>query len=742
MKKNITNIRILVLFLSIILIGGIISFNVFFTTLTGIHLRSGVNVLDAREGFQQKVETLTAKRGIIKDRDGEIIAQNRDTYTIVAVLSKDRIGDYSYVEDREFTARSLAPILNMEEEEILEYLNLQDEGIYQTYLGEKGKNLTIDQKKAIDAIEYTPDPDKKTTGLPGIEFEKTITRVYTPGKFSSTLLGFANYDSEKKQMIGQIGIEAYLNDVLTGKDGKAISQKDAYGYSLPGTTQIVETSTNGSDVYLTIDKDVQEALEDCLQQTIDKLDAENAWAVVMEVETGKILAYGGSPTYDLNSREEVVYFDMPSMFTFEPGSVMKPITYAIAMEEGVYDENATVETGRFCVGYKDGNQTIYRKDGPCSLIGNINDAYRPGWGNITFDEGLIRSSNTCIATLLTEYLNVEVFWEYLDKLGFFKPTGLEGISGSEESGIKNNTYAIDKINFGYGQGSSTTALQLVQAYSAIFNDGYEVKPYYIDKIVDANNNVVYEGQTTYVHQDEDGNPVRIFSKENCDKVKALMKEVIQNQEIGTGRTYNIEGFDMIAKTGTGEVAVSGSYGKSIYTSNIMAAAPADDPKILVYYGFQSPHVSTFDKTYYKNMFTAAYEAAGIYQTNTTDTETDYDKWVEYTMPTLKNHTLSYVENKIEDMSVHPIYIGDGNNVIDQYPKANDSVSTNQNVFIKTNSTNIVLPNMINWSYKDVMIYKEMSGLNITCQGQGVVVSQSVTENTKVTPETEIVIQLK
>lgn len=742
MKKNTTNIKILVLFLSIILIGGIISFNVFFTTLTGIHLRSGVNVLEAKEGFQQKVEVLTAKRGIIKDRDGETIAQNRDTYTIVAVLSKDRIGNYAYVEDRYFTAKSLAPILNMSEEDIMEYLDLQDEGIYQTYLGEKGKNLTIEQKKAIEAIVYTPDPDKKTTGLPGIEFEKTITRVYTPGKFSSTLLGFANYDSEKKQMVGQIGIEAYLDEYLTGKDGKAISQKDAYGYSLPGTTQIVETATDGADVYLTIDKDVQEALENCLQETMENTKAESAWAIVMEVETGKILAYGGTPTYDLNSREEVLYYDMPSMFTFEAGSVLKPFTYAIAMEEGVYDGNALVETGRFCVGYTDGNTRIYRKSGPCSLYGNINDAYRPGWGNITLDEGLVRSSNTCIATLLTEYLDVDVFWDYIDRLGFFKQTGLEGIEMSEEYGIKNNTYAIDKLNFGYGQGSSVTALQLVQAYSAIFNDGYEVKPYYIDKIVGANNEVIYEGKTTYVHTDEDGNPQKIFSEETCDKVIELMRQVIQDQEIGTGNGYNIEGFDMAAKTGTGEVSVGGSYGNDISTSNIMAAAPANDPKILVYYGFQSPATYVFDKSSYKNLFTAAYEAAGIRQTNTTDTETNYENWQEFEMPALKNHSIEYVENKLKDLDVRPVYVGDGDMVIDQYPKAENLVSTNQNVFILTNSTNYTLPNMINWSYRDVMIYQELTGLNIVCNGSGVVVSQSVSENSTISSETQIILELK
>ena len=742
MKKNTTNIKILVLFLSIILIGGIISFNVFFTTLTGVHLRSGINVLEAKEGFQQKVEVLTAKRGIIKDRDGETIAQNRDTYTIVAVLSKDRIGDYAYVEDKEFTAQALAPILGMSEEEILEYLDLQDEGIYQTYLGDKGKNLTIEQKKEIEAIVYTPDPDKETTGLPGIEFEKTISRVYTPGKFASTLLGFASYDSESKQMVGQIGIEAYLNDYLTGKDGKAVSQKDAYGYSLPGTTQIVETATDGADVYLTIDKDVQEALENCLQETMNSTNAESAWAIVMEVETGKILAYGGTPTYDLNSREEVLYYDMPSMFTFEAGSVLKPFTYAIAMEEGVYDGDALVETGRFCVGYTDGGTRIYRKSGTCSLYGNINDANRQGWGTITMDEGLVRSSNTCIATLLTEYLDVDTFWDYIDRLGFFKQTGVEGLEMSEEYGIKNNTYAIDKVNFGYGQGSSVTALQLVQAYSAIFNDGYEVKPYYIDKIVGANNEILYEGKTTYVHTDEDGNPQQIFSEDTCEQVIELMRQVIQDEKIGTGNGYNIEGFDMAAKTGTGEVSIGGSYGNDISTSNIMAAAPADDPKILVYYGFQSSATYVFDKSFYKNLFTAAYEAAGIRQTNTTDTETDYENWQEYEMPSLKNHTIDYVENKLEGLDIHPIYIGDGNMVIDQYPKAENLVSTNQNVFILTNSTNYTLPNMINWSYKDVMIYKELTGLNITCNGSGVVTNQSVAENSTVSSETQIILELK
>ena len=501
----------------------------------------------------------------------------------------------------------------------------------------------------------------------------------------------------------------------------------------------METATNGNDIYLTIDKDVQEVLEDTLEKTITEIGAKNALAIVMEVETGKILAYGGYPTYDLNSREEVVYRDMPSMFTYEPGSVMKPLTYAIAMEEDVYDGNRLVETGKFCVLYNKDYTKIYRGSKNCQA--SINDANRNGWGMVSIDDGLLRSSNTIIATLLTEYLDPDKFWEYIDKLGFFKQTGIEGLQQSEETGIKNNIYALDKVTFGFGQGSSVTALQLMQAYTAILNDGYEIKPYYIDKIVDASNNIVYEGKTTYVHTDEDNNPVRIFSTETCEQVMELMKGVLQSN-IGTATGYNIEGFDMIGKTGTGEIAVGGGYGESLYTSNIMAAAPAKDPKIVVYYAFQSPHVAVFDKTYYKNLFTAAYEAVGIEQTDTSDKDTNYENWQEYEMPVLKNHTVDYAKKKLKELDVHKIFIGDGDIVVDQYPSSNESTSTNQNVFIKTNSTNITLPNMIKWSYKDVMIYKEMSGLNIICNGSGVVKKQSVAAKTVVTADTEIIVTLE
>ena len=249
-----------------------------------------------------------------------------------------------------------------------------------------------------------------------------------------------------------------MDEQLKGEDGLLVYQKDAIGYSLPGTEKIEKNAVNGNDVYLTINKEVQSALESALQSTLDENSATLAWGVVMEVKTGKILAYGGYPTFDLNKRDIESYLDIPSMYNFEPGSVMKPFTYAAAIDSGVYKAEDTVYTGRYCIGY-DANGQIYRQGGPCSEFGNINDANRDGWGTISFDEGLIRSSNTCIATLLVDYLNQDVFVDYLNKLGFFKPVGVEGMTNYEEAGWLNDGAEQDILSTGFGQSSAVTTLR-------------------------------------------------------------------------------------------------------------------------------------------------------------------------------------------------------------------------------------------------------------------------------------------
>lgn len=744
MKRS--NLRIAGVLSVIALISLVIVINVFVVTIGGVHLRSGTNILVNKEGSQERQEILPARRGYIRDRNGSVIAQDQDTYTIKAVLSKDRTGAYAYVEDKEFTAAALAPILDMSEEDIMSYLNLQDQGVYETLLGEKGKGLTIEQKETIEAIEYTPDPNKKYPGLPGIEFDKTTTRFYSPGKFASNLLGFANYDEEQRRIVGQIGIEAYQDSALKGTDGLITYQKDALGYKLPGTEKTELAAVNGNDVYLTLDKDVQSALEVALQSTMDANGAERAWGVIMEVETGKILAWAGYPTFDLNKRNIESYVDLPSMYVFEPGSVMKPFVYAAAIDSGVYKGEDTVYTGRFCIAY-DENGTLYRASGPCSENGNINDAERAGWGTISFDEGLIRSSNTCIATLLTDYLSTDIFWNYLDKFGFFKKTGIEGLSLSEEFGIKNDVQPLDRIAAGFGQGSAVTTLQLMQAYSAIFNDGIMVRPYYIDKIVNPNTNEIIEsGTTQYVYTDAEGAPQAILKKETTDKILELMEQIVEDPEKGTAHKFKIDGVSMVAKTGTGEIAKNGSYGDTVYTSSIMAASPADDPKIMMYYAFESSNYLYYSADYFKNAFMTALDAASInnpapMQAKALDNS--YESiYAEYEMPTLINHTLQYANWKLDEMDVERVIIGDGNQVVAQYPKPRSIIGSKQHAFVKTNGINYTMPDMTGWAYKDVQIFKELSGMSIDITGQGVVVWQNLDAGTSIFTDTEIKVTLQ
>lgn len=590
---------------------------------------------------------------------------------------------------------------------------------------------------------YTPDSEKEKPGLPGIEFEETTTRVYTPGKFASSLLGYANYDNDSQRILGQMGLEAFFDEELTGKNGKVISKKDGNGYSIPGTEKTVELSKNGKDVYLTIDKDIQSTLESSLQKSIEVSKAEKAWGIVIEVETGKILAYAGNPTYDLNERDQIIWTDFPSMFMFEPGSVMKSFTYAAAMEEGVYDPNRMVETGRFCIAYNDAGE-IYRAGGlgDCDMYGNINDARREGWGTISLDQGLIHSSNTCIATILTDYLNSNVYMDYLEKLGFFKATGMEGVELSEESGIENRGHPIERIMAGFGQGQSITTLQLVQAYTAILNEGHMVKPYVVDRIVDPTTNEVEQRTTTYVNTDEQGNSIPVFSKSTTDQIVELLARVLQTPG-GASHAYNIDGLNMVGKTGTGEIAGENGYRSDLFTSSIIAAAPADDPKIMVFYALQGPGLNN-DTSFFKDVFKLAYEKMnlGNEQTSTGNNDTSYDNWQEYDMPVLKNHSIDYAKNKLETMKVHPVIIGDGTSVLEQSPSSSQKISTNQNVFIVTNGTNISLPNMVGWSYRDVLTFKDLTKLNLVINGQGVVTSQSVEPNKIVASDTEIVLQLE
>ena len=279
--------------------------------------------------------------------------------------------------------------------------NAIDNKQYQTELGTKGKNLSKSVKESIEALE-----------LPGITFTKSVERSYPTGTFASHLIGYAQYNEQSGQIEGQMGLEKSLNTFLQGEDGIEVYQKDANGNILPGTKYTKKYAKNGNDVYLTLDRNVQLALQSSLKKTMKEVKADRGWGLVMEVETGKVLGWAGLPSFDLNKRDIKDYLDVPSQYLYEPGSVMKGITYAAALDSGNYPYNKKYDSGVFYFG-TDEKGKIYRSATKVGGIQPIYDALNKNYGTISFDKGFIVSSNIAICELLTKYMDPSIYQDYV-----------------------------------------------------------------------------------------------------------------------------------------------------------------------------------------------------------------------------------------------------------------------------------------------------------------------------------------
>lgn len=721
-KKN----RTLVYLLGIMgLIGTLVVSNVLFTMVTQKHFRSGKSVMNVKGGSESGKVVLQGERGTIFDRNGEVIAKDETTYAMTAVLQpndNDTNKEANYVSNIVDTAEQLAQVLDLSAADIENYMNqaLQN-GSTQTEFGEGGRGISTTDKERIEAM-----------GLPGIILNKTVQRDYPTSTFASHLIGFAKYDETAKTIVGGMGLEKTLDNFLGSSNGLQRYETDAYGTILPGSKVTEEYAKNGNNVYLTLDHNVQQTLQSSLAKTMEEVKAKRAWGIVMDVKTGKVLGWASLPSFDQNTLEGLSGndLDVPSNYLYEPGSVMKGITYAAALDSGNYPYNQTYNSGSFYF-HEDENGKIYRDSSSSQLI---KDAEGHDYGVISFDDGFVRSSNIAICEIMTNYMDPEIYKEYVDKFGFFDEVDIPFVPNT--LGAFNFNYAIEKLSTGFGQSISINALQMVQAYSAIVNGGEMVRPYVVDRIVDDNGKVVEQYEKKVI-----GNPI---SKETSDYMRNLMKRVVSD-DIGTGHhRYMMEDVSVIAKTGTGQIIEDGSYG-SLYTNSVMAAAPYDDPKVMVYYVFESSDYSTFTGEPFKETMKAALAAMNITKEDTKEVEIgeeNYTDWQEYTMPSFVNHTLTYVDAKLTSINVNKVVIGNGSSVIAQYPSADDSVVTGQKVFLLTDGENITMPNMSGWTKKDVTAFWNLTGIQVTMDGTGSVVSQNISEGTSINLDSTIQVTMK
>lgn len=681
-----------------------VAINVFLISIVGYHINSQTDLKAYSANVNTVKQTLQAKRGFILDRNGEIIAQDNETYTIYAIVDSSRPSyknKPAYVVDIDSTSETLSAYLNAPIDYIKERLL---SALYQTEFGIYGKTLSLVQKEEIESLD-----------LPGIGFSKTLSRYYPLNHFASYLVGFVNQENNKT--IGMMGIEASYNTYLAGKDGNKLAVVDRYGYSLPGYPEEINNPQDGYSVTLTIDRAIQEQLESSFLMTKDLFSAYEVWGAVMEVKTGKILGVGQYPSFDPNKKDITEYQSYLTQKIYEPGSTIKAFTYAAAIDSGNYNGNDTFNSNTFIVGL-DKNGDATRLSSSAKSIGAIRNANGRSWGEITYDIGFAYSSNVGIASLLTKYLDDDTLMEYLVRFGFKNKVNIENMS--ETIGSINYTWPLDKLTVGYGQGISINMAQMLQAYTAIFNEGTVVKPYLVEKVVNTKTNQIIESNSTTVIG-------QAIKPETAKKVQDLMNLVV-TYETGTGRFYQVDEVDILAKTGTAQLIVDKEYSKDQYIYSVVIGLPADNPEIMIYYAFNAPvnnraHIETTPvkqlvrqvalvNNYRKN------QSAGESLVVITDVN-------DFELKNFVNHSLDYALSNLESKSNKVIVLGDGSTVIDQYPKSNIKILNNQPIFLLSSTNNIRMIDVLGMSKKDILALFDLMGAKYNLVGEGLAVSSSL-----------------
>ena len=677
-RKRVNKIQIIIFF-SFFLLFGIIIFRLIYLNLATTI--DGINLSDFAKNRNTKKETLYATRGSIYDSNGEVLAQTIDSYTVIAYLDKSRSKNSStpkHVVDKELTAEKLSPIINMSKERILELLN--QKGLYQVELGPGGKGLTEIQKEEIDKLK-----------LPGIDFVSTNKRYYPNMDFASYTLGYVT-SNDKGEMAGEMGIEQYYNDKLTGTNGSLEYQTDANGYKLVTNgenSEIKIDKIDGVNIYLTIDSNVQMIVERALNSYFETSKASSGGIIVADAKTGKILASASRPSFDPNIKDIKNYMNPLVSTAFEPGSTMKTYTYMATMEKGSYKGDDTYMSGTMKIGEY-----------------TIKDWNNYGWGEISYDYGYLQSSNIGIANLVQKYITRDELLSYFKKLGFGSKTGIE-LPG-EVTGKISFKYDIEVATAGFGQGITTTPIQHIKALTSISNNGYLVSPTIVEKIVDPNT-----GKTIYKNKTKKG--TKVASIETVNKIKNLMYNVVNGE--GTGTSYHLDGYDIIGKTGTAEYvnAGSSSYTKGSYIKSFEGMYPKDNPKYIFYIYLDKASVNTMPdmiKSIIKDVETY-YNIAKINSNTITS----------YTMPNFLNNNIENVKSALDTSNFKYEIIGDGKKVIGQYPM--NGTIVNGKIFILTNSDKIQIPNIVGYSRKDGINLAKLLGIDYSIEGNGYVSSYTV-----------------
>jgi penicillin-binding protein 2B len=703
-KRSVTNKRaVLLLGIFIILFGVLLGRIIYIQTTKEV---DGQDLQALAQERWTRTDVIEGVRGTIFDRSGSALAQELKSYTVFAVLDQTQ---NSFVEDVEDTARKLAPLINIPEENLRQALiKGQQEEKFQIELGSGARNLTHEQATEIRDLE-----------LRGIHFRDEPRRYYPKQTYASHVIGYTERDMGASRM----GLERSLDEYLKAEDGLLHYQSDRRGIPLPNPNQHITPAKNGYDVYLTLDSNIQTALEQVMTQVETEYKPEKIIAIVADPKTGEILAMSNRPSFNPNQYEQITnYLNYAISDRFEPGSTMKIFTLAAAIEEGVYNGQETYQSGSIQVADV--------------RFGDHNQGF--GWGPITFDEGFLRSSNVAMTKLVLEKLGVEKLYDYLHRFGFDSKTGID-LPNEVDSLLARNG-RVDAAATSFGQGTAVTPIQQIQAATAIANGGKMMKPYVIDRIVNSETNEMIEKNEPEVV----GEPI---SKETADQVKDLLEQVVTSPK-GTGNLYFIEGFDVAGKTGTAQIRNPNAagyiqgHGENIFS--FLGMAPKEDPQLIVYVAVERPKIDLMETgSIPTSMIFNTIMKHSLQYLNITPTVEEITEKTEkgYETKNYIGESIEKIKEDIESNQLELVLLGDGTKVEAQQPTAGKGMLARERLFIRTNSETFKMPDMSGWSNRDARRFAQVLELNPTFFGNGYVKKQSIDPGTLIEKGDYLVVEL-
>ncbi len=524
---------------------------VFIASWIGIGFRlfdvQGVHAAEyAGPGFDQRVrhEETPAKRGTIYDRDGIELAVTVDAPTVVA--------NPSVITDPAGTAHLLAPILGIDEASLTTRLSNSESEF--SYVARR-----IDPLVATRVDELITGQD-----LEGISLTSEPDRVYPAGSLASQVLGFVQQDDQQ----GLEGIEMEYDDLLSGTPGTRILERDPDGVEIPSGELLVEPAIPGSDLVLTIDREIQSAVQEAADQALIDTNAKAATVVVLEVGTGDILAMASAPGFDPNRRDTIDAEPVRNRAVtdvYEPGSTLKVVTISAALEEGL----VTPDDSWFVPAELE----IPPKEEPYSDEGRVD-------GGVMSVADIVAYSSNIGTIQIEQNLGNETFHRYLSSFGLGQSTG-SGLPG-EVSGLLRPAEEwcpnVCGPSTAIGYRVDVTALQMAALFSTIANDGVWVQPHVVQEIVDSDGNT------------ESSEPQQrpVLSKATAETMRTLLQGVV---EVGTGHRAAIDGFTVGGKTGTTQKFLSeeGIYSEDDRVASFIGMAPLSDPRIVVAVVLDSPN---------------------------------------------------------------------------------------------------------------------------------------------------------